>query len=171
MKRAILGVIIIVVIVAAAVLLTPIALAGSFNVKVTKVSFVETNSGTAITFGPQLTGNSTTMPTAYEYYFSLRSGGSITSSNINVNSTAGNTNSTISWRLYNPSNQTVSQGNYTFSGGLGNRTLTFTFASDQGVRASGDYRLFIFEQTASVKLPSTSVHYLAQTTQYTWKVP
>jgi hypothetical protein len=170
LKRPILAIIIIVVIAAAAVLLTPIALAGSFNVKVTKVSFIESNSGTAITFGP-LISNSTATPTAYEYYFSMRSGGSVTTRNTSVNSTAGNTNSTISWRLYNPSNQTVSQGNYTFSGGLGNRTHTFTFAAEQGVRVSGTYRLFIFEQAATVKLPSTSVHQLRQTTQYTWKVP
>jgi len=170
MKREILAVIIVAVIAAAALLLTPIALAGSFNVKVTRISFTENNSGTAITFGTTLTSNSTTTPTAYEYYFLLRSGGSIASSNNNVNSTAGNTNTTISWRLYNPSNQTVSQGDYTFSGGLGNRTHTFTFAIEQGVAASGTYRLFIFEQAAAVKVPSTSVHHLAQTTQYTWKV-
>src|SRR5712692_4402722 len=108
MKREILAVIIVAVIAAAALLLTPIALAGSFNVKVTRISFTENNSGTAITFGTTLTSNSTTTPTAYEYYFLLRSGGSIASSNNNVNSTAGNTNTTISWRLYNPSNQTVS---------------------------------------------------------------
>jgi hypothetical protein len=170
-KGRVLVVIIVVIIAVAAVLITPVALAGNFNLKVTKVSFTENNSGTAITFGKQLTSNSTTTPTAYEYYFLLRSGGSITSSNNNVNSTAGSTNSTISWRLYNPSNQTVSQGNYVFSGGLGNRTHTFTFAVDQGVRDSGTYRLFIFEQAAAVKLSLTSVHNLAQTTQYTWKVP
>jgi hypothetical protein len=170
MKRPVLVAIIIVIIGAAAILITPVALAGNFNVKVTKVSFTENNSGTAIKFG-QLTSNLTNTPTAYEYYFLLRSGGSITSSNNNVNSTAGNTNSTITWRLYNPSNQTVSQGNYVFSGGLGNRTHTFTFAVDQGVRDSGIYRLYIFEQAAAIKVPSTSVHNLAQTTQYTWKVP
>ena len=174
MKRPVLVAIIIVIIGAAAVLITPVALAGSFNVRVTKVSFTENNSGTAITFGQQLTGNLTTTPTAYEYYFLLRSGGSITSSNSSnnsVNSTAGNTNSTITWRLYNPSNQTVSQGTYAFSGGLGNRTHTFTFAADQGVSVSGIYRLYIFEQAAAIKAPSTSVHNLAQTTQYTWKIP
>ena len=170
MKRPILVAIIIVIIGAAAVLITPVALAGSFNVIVSKVSFKETNSGTAITFGQQLTSNLTTTPTAYEYYFLLRSGGSITSSNDNVNSTAGNTNSTITWRLYSPSNQTISQGNYAFSGGLGNRTHTFTFAVDQGVRGSGIYRLYIFEQAAAIKVPSTSVHNLAQTMQYTWKI-
>lgn len=171
MKRPVLVAIIIVIVGAAAVLITPVALAGNFNVKVTKVSFTEKNSGTAITFGQQLTSTETTTHTAYEYYFVLRSGGSITSSNNNVNSTAGNTNSTITWRLYNPSNQTVSQGTYMFSGGLGNRTQTFTFASDQGVHDSGTYRLYIFEQAAAVKAPSTAVHNLAQTVQYTWKVP
>jgi hypothetical protein len=170
MKRPVLVAIIIVIVGAAAVLITPVALAGNFNVKVTKVLFTENNSGTAITFG-QLTSTETTTHTAYEYYFVLRSGGGITSSNNNVNSTAGNTNSTITWRLYNPSNQTVSQGTYVFSGGLGNRTHTFTFAADQGVHDSGSYRLYIFEQAAAVKAPSTAVHNLAQTTQYTWKVP
>ncbi len=171
MKREILAVIVVVIIAAAAVLITPIALAGGSNVKVTKVSFTENNSGTAITFGQQITSNSTTSPTAYEYYFLLRSGGSISSTSNNVNSTTGNTNTTISWRLNNPSNQTVSQGDYTFSGGLGNRTHTFTFSADQGVRSSGTYRLYIFEQAAAVITPSTSVHHLAQTMQYTWKVP
>lgn len=170
MKTMILAIIIIAVIAVAAVLLAPMALAGSFNVKVTQIAFVENNSGTAITFRP-LTSNSTTTPTALEYYYSLRSGGRITTTPINVNSTAGNTNTTISWRLYNPSNQTTAQGNYTYSGGIGNRTYSFTFSVEQGVRASGTYRLFIFEQAAAVKAPSTSIHQLAQTTQYTWKVP
>jgi hypothetical protein len=170
MKRPVLVGIIIVIIGVAAVLITPVALAGNFTVKVTKVSFTENNSGTAITFSQGLTSNGTTTPSAYEYYFALRSGGAITSNNNNVNSTAGSTNTTITWRLYNSSNQTISQGTYLFSGGLGNRTHTFTFAVDQGVRDSGLYRLFMFEQAAAIKAPSTSVHNLAQTTQYTWKV-
>lgn len=171
MKTTILGIIIIVIIVVAGVLLAPIALAGSFNVRVTQVSFVENNSGTRITFSSNLTAFSTTTRTALEYYYSNHSGGRISTTPINVNSTKGSTNTTFTWRLNNPSNATVAQGNYTYSGGLGNRTYTFTFSVDQGVKTSGTYLLFIFETAATLVSPSTSVHKLAQDAQYSWNVP
>lgn len=173
MKKAILGVIIVIVIgVAALVLATPVALAGNWNVKISKVSFTE-NINTAVrpqvSFGSALTSNSTTTVTALEYYYSIRSGGSIVTTNNNVNSTAGNFTGTISWSLANPSNATVSQGNYTFAGGYGNRTHTFTFSSDQGLRASGTYRLTIL--LSGIAKTATSQAFVANDMRYTWKVP
>lgn len=79
MKKTILAVIITVVIAAAAlVTITPVALAGSWNVKITSITFSE-NINTALR--PQVSfggaSESTTTATAIAYYYAIRSGGSI----------------------------------------------------------------------------------------------
>lgn len=172
MKRAILAVIITVVIAAAAlVTLTPVALAGNWNVKITSITFSE-NVDTTVK--PQVSfstaSESTTTATAIAYYYTIRSGGGISTTNNKVNSTAGNFTGFIGWFLVNPSNQTVSQGNYTFSGGFGNRTHTFTFSADQGVRDSGMYRLNLF-LSGTAKAAGASAVTLANDQRYTWNVP
>lgn len=172
MKKAILAVIIVVIVAAAALIVAvPVALAGSWNVKVSKITFTENINTTVrpqVKFGTA--SNSTTTMTALEYYYASRSGGSITTTENKVNSTAGTFTGFISWYLANPSNQTVSQGNYTFSGGFGNRTHTFTFSADQGVRESGAYRLTLL-LSGSAKAVGLSATTVANDTRYTWKVP
>jgi hypothetical protein len=172
MKKTILAVIITVVIAAAAlVTITPVALAGSWNVKITSITFSE-NINTALR--PQVSfggaSESTTTATAIAYYYAIRSGGSISTTANKVNSTAGNFTGFISWFFINPSNQTVSQGNYTFSGGFGNRTHTFTFSSDQGVRDSGIYKLNLL-LSGSAKAWGSSPATVANDHRYSWNVP
>ena len=172
MKRAILAVIIIVVIAAAVlVTITPVALAGSWNVKITSITFSE-NINTVlrpqVQFGSAT--ESTQTSTAIQYYYAIRSGGSVSTTNNNVNSTAGNFTGYISWFLVNPSNQTVSQGNYTFSGAFGNHTHTFTFSADQGVRDSGTYKLNLL-LSGSAKALGSSPATVANDKRYTWNVP
>jgi hypothetical protein len=79
------------------------------------------------------------------------------------------------WRLLlgadvNLSNQTVSQGNYTFSGGFGNRIHTFTFSADQGVRDSGPYNLNLL-LSGSAKALGSSPATVANDQRYSWNVP
>ena len=172
MKRIILVVIIIAAIAAAAlVTVTPIALAGSWSVRMTSITFSENVDSTArpqVTFGTAT--ESTTTATAIGYYYTIRSGGGITTTNNKVNSTAGNFTGFISWFLVNPSNQTVSQGNYTFSSGFGNRTHTFSFSADQGVRDSGVYRLNLL-LSGSAKAAGASSVTVARDQRYNWNVP
>jgi hypothetical protein len=172
MKRAILAVIITVVIAAAAlVTLTPVALAGNWNVKITSITFsenVDTAAKPQVSFGTP--SESTDTATAIAYYYTIRSGGSITTTNNKVNSTAGNFTGFISWFLVNPSNQTISQGNYTFSSGFGNRTHTFTFSVDQGVRDSGMYRLNLL-LSGSANAAGASPVTVANVQRYSWNVP
>ena len=172
MKKAILAVIITVVIAAAAlVTITPVALAGNWTVKITTITFFE-SIDTALT--PQVSFGTATeyywVVTAHDYYYTMRSGGSTTTNNVRVNAAAGNFTGFISWFLINPSNQTVSQGNYTFSGGFGNRTHTFTFASDQGVRDSGLYKLNLL-LSGSAKALGSSPATVANDQRYSWNVP
>src|SRR5712692_2980268 len=172
MKRIILVVIIIAAIAAAAlVTVTPIALAGSWSVRMTSITFSENVDSTArpqVTFGTAT--ESTTTATAIGYYYTIRSGGGITTTNNKVNSTAGNFTGFISWFLVNPSNQTVSQGNYTISSGFGNRTHTFSFSADQGVRDSGVYRLNLL-LSGSAKAAGASPVTVASVQRYSWNVP
>jgi hypothetical protein len=172
MKRAILAVIIIGVIAAAVlVTITPVALAGTWTVKITTITFSE-NIDTALR--PQVSFGSATeyywVVTAHDYYYTMRSGGSTTTNNVRVNGAAGNFTGFISWFLINPSNQTVSQGNYTFSGGFGNRTHTFTFSADQGVRDSGLYKLNLL-LSGSAKALGSSPATVANDQRYSWNVP
>ncbi len=174
MKRLFLVSILVIVIVGAAVALVvtiPYALAGGWSVKVTTITFSENVNSVA---RPQVSFGTPTeyfwMLTSNDYYYVIHSGGSITTINNSVNSTAGNFTGFISWFLTNPSSQTVSQGNYTFSGGFGNRTHTFTFSTDQGVRGSGVYRLTMLlsgTATAAGASPAT----VAGDMRYYWNVP
>jgi hypothetical protein len=132
-KKLILGLIAIAVIVIA---VTPIALAGSFNVPVAIARFDETTGSTT-------TGNlnvTIQIVTAWEYFFSIRTQGMVRTSS-NASSNGGTTNITISMKLTNPSNQTIDLGQTNISGGIGGRSHTIYLSVDQGVRVNGNYRL------------------------------
>jgi hypothetical protein len=133
-KKLILGIIAIAVIVIA---VTPIALAGSFNVPVAIARFDETTGSTT-------TGNlnvTIQIVTAWEYFFSIRTQGMVRTSSSNASSNGGTTNITISMKLTNPSNQTIDLGQTNISGGIGGRSHTIYLSVDQGVRVNGNYRL------------------------------
>src|SRR5713226_8754882 len=136
--------VLLVIVVAAAVLVIPPALAGGLMVPVSKVVFNETTGSLSAT---QATAN-VSLVTAYEYYFSIRTGGMLRTSDTSVNSN-GNTTIKIDLKLTNPSGQTTDLGNTNISGGIGTRTHTIYLSSDQGVRVSGSYVLNI-DITASV---------------------
>ena len=133
-----------VIVIAAIVLVIPPALAGGLMVPVSKIVFKETTGSLSAT---QATAN-VSLITAYEYYFSVRSGGMFRTSDTNVNSN-GNTTIKIDLKLTNPSGQTTDLGNTNINGGLGTRTHTIYLSVDQGVRVSGSYTLSI-DITASV---------------------
>ncbi len=133
-----------VIVIAAIVLVIPPALAGGLMVPVSKIVFKETTGSLSAT---QATAN-VSLITAYEYYFSVRSGGIFRTSDTNVNSN-GNTTIKIDLKLTNPSGQTTDLGNTNINGGLGTRTHTIYLSVDQGVRVSGSYTLSI-DITASV---------------------
>ncbi len=167
MKRTVLGVIVIIIVVAAGILLTPVILASSFTVPVSKITFSELTG--SLTHG---NANATTSSvTVYEYYFLTRSGGVVRTTDTNVNSTKGFANVTISMLLTTPANTTIDLGKTTISGGVGNRTHTVYLSIDQGLRASGMYRLTV-SIDASIKLATaTSASSLASGFETTWKVP
>ena len=133
-----------VIVIAGIVLVIPPALAGGLMVPVSKVVFNETTGSLSAT---QATAN-VSLITAYEYYFSVRSGGMFRTSDTNVNSN-GNTTIKIDLKLTNPSGATVDLGNTNVNGGIGTRTHTIYLSIDQGVRVSGSYTLNI-DITASV---------------------
>src|SRR5712691_7042296 len=110
--------VLLVLVVAAVVLVIPPALAGGLMVPVSKVVFGETTGSLSAT---QATAN-VSLVTAYEYYFSIRTGGMLRTSDTSVSSSNGNTS---------------------ISGGLGTRTHTIYLSIDQGVRISGSYVLNI----------------------------
>jgi hypothetical protein len=120
-----------------AVLVAPPALAGGLMVPVSKVVFGETTGSLSAT---QATAN-VSLITAYEYYFSIRAGGMVRTSDTSVSSSNGNTSIIMDLKLTNPSGQTVDLGNTTLSGGIGTRTHTIYLSIDQGVRTSGSYVL------------------------------
>ena len=136
-KKLILGVVAIAVIVIA---VTPIALAGSFNVPVAIARFNETtgsNSAGSLNVTIQIV-------TAWEYFFSIRTQGMVRTSDSSASSTSSNggtTNITISMVLTNPSNQTIDLGKTNISGGIGGRTHAIYLSVDQGVRVNGNYKL------------------------------
>ena len=127
-----------VIVIAGIVLVIPPALAGGLMVPVSKVVFSETTGSLSAT---QATAN-VSLITAYEYYFSVRSGGMFRTSDTNVNSN-GNTTIKIDLKLTNPSGATVDLGNTNVNGGIGTRTHTIYLSIDQGVRVSGSYTLNI----------------------------
>jgi hypothetical protein len=134
----------VVIVIAAIVLVIPPALAGALMVPVSKVVFNETTGSLSAT---QATAN-VSLVTAYEYYFSIRTGGMFRTSDTSVNSN-GNTTLKIDLKLTNPSGQTTDLGNTNVNGGIGTRTHTIYLSVDQGVRVSGSYTLSI-DITASV---------------------
>src|SRR5437899_8575814 len=129
--------VLLVIVVAAAVLVIPPALAGGLMVPVSKVVFNETTGSLSAT---QATAN-VSLITAYEYYFSIRTGGMVRTTNTSASSSNGNTSITMDLKLTNPSGQTVDLGNTTLTGGLGTRTHTIYLSIDQGVRVLGSYVL------------------------------
>src|SRR6266852_3511679 len=129
----------VVIAIAAIVLVIPPALAGGLMVPLSKVVFKETTGSLSAT---QATVN-VSLVTAYEYYFSIRTGGMLRTSDTSVSSSNGNTSITMDLKLTNPSGQTVDLGNTNISGGLGTRTHTIYLSIDQGVRISGSYTLDI----------------------------
>src|SRR5437016_976841 len=127
----------IIAIVVIAVVVTPIALAGSYRVPLEIMSFNDT-TGTTTTSNITLTSQ---VVTAWEYYFSIRTQGMVRTSDSSVSSNGGTTNITLTMTLTNPSNQTIDLGHTNISGGIGSRTHTIYLSVDQGVRANGSYRL------------------------------
>jgi hypothetical protein len=136
--------VLIIIVVAALVLVIPPALAGGLMVPLSKVVFKETTGSLSAT---QATAN-VSLITAYEYYFSIRTGGMLRTTDTNVNSN-GNTTITMDLKLTNPSGLTTDLGNTNISGGIGTRTHTIYLSVDQGVRVSGSYVLNVYI-TASV---------------------
>jgi len=130
--------------IAAVVLVVPPALAGGLMVPLSKVVFKETTGSLVAT---QATAN-VSLITAYEYYFSVRAGGIVRTSDTSVNSN-GNTTITMDLKLTNPSGLTTDLGNTNISGGIGTRTHTIYLSVDQGVRVSGSYVVNVYI-TASV---------------------
>jgi hypothetical protein len=143
-RRIILAIIAIAIV---GVVLTPVALAGRFSVPVEIMSFNETTGLT--TFNS--IGGTTQIVTAWEYYFSIRTQGTVRTSDSSVSSNGGTTNITLTMTLTNPSNQTIDLGRTAITGGIGTRTHTIYLSIDQGVRVNGTYKLdMIF--TANVVL-------------------
>lgn len=162
-RKILLGIIAIIVIV---ILLVPVALAGGVNVPVSKLTFNETTGSLAYS-NVQLT---TSIVTAYEYYFSIRAGGMVrTSDSSNVSSSRGTTNITISMILTNPSNQALDLGKTTITGGIGTRSHTVYLSIDQGVKVSGRYKLDV-TITANVSLLGVLEGTLTQTFQMNWQI-
>jgi hypothetical protein len=136
--------VLIIIVVAALILVIPPALAGGLMVPLSKVVFKETTGSLSAT---QATAN-VSLITAYEYYFSVRTGGMLRTSDTSVNSN-GNTTITMDLKLTNPSGLTTDLGSTNISGGIGTRTHTIYLSVDQGVRVSGSYALNVYI-TASV---------------------
>lgn len=170
-----LAVVAIVIIAAAAILLTPIALASAVTVPVAQVTFSENTISGAVHLGggcynPKITVqcNSTSTTTVYQYYFLERPSGLVRTTGTNINSTAGSANVTVSLWLTTPS-ALMSLGNMTFTGGAGNRTHTVYLSVDQGVRASGTYKLTVTVD-ASVLLTGGKVATSAAGFETTFKI-
>jgi hypothetical protein len=176
-KRNMLAIIVIVVIVAAAILLTPVALAGAVSVPVAQIAFSE-NTGGSVSLGggcynPDMVvqcNSTTSSMTVYQYYFFTRPGGVLRSTDTKINSTAGSTNITISMIVTTPS-QTVNLGNMTISGGVGNRTQTVYLSIDQGVRASGTYKLTVTVDASTLLAGSSKVSKSAAGFETTFLIP
>ncbi len=144
-RKLILAIIAIVII---AVVITPIALAGSYRVPLEIMSFDDTTGTTTTSPSLRLTSQ---VVTSWEYYFSIRTQGIVRTSDSSVSSNGGTTNITLTMTLTNPSNQTIDLGRTNISGGIGARTHTIYLSIDQGVRANGAYRLDVMF-TANVVL-------------------
>src|SRR6266704_5019868 len=159
-RKLILGIIAIAIIVIA---VAPIAVAQAFIVPLAVARFKET------------TGTNSTDPnldvtiqiiTAWEYFFSVRTQGTVRTTDSSTSSNGGTTNINISMMLTNPSNQTIDLGKTDISGGIGGRTHTIYLTVDQGVRANGSYRLDVIF-TANVVLLGGAVEVPFSTTLHT----
>jgi len=139
--------VLLVVAVAAVVLVVPPAMAGGVTVPVSKVVFNET-TGSLFATGANVTVQTMS---AYEYYFSVRAGGMVRTSDTSVSTSNGNMTLTMDLKLTNPNGQTTDLGTTRLSGGLGTRTHTIYLSIDQGVRAPGSYTLNV-DMTASVSV-------------------
>jgi hypothetical protein len=149
--------VLLVIVIVAVVLVIPPALAGGLMVPVSKVVFNETTGSLSAT---QATAN-VSLVTAYEYYFLIRTGGMVRTSDTSVNSN-GNTTITMDLKLTSPSGQTTDLGNTNINGGIGTRSHTIYLSVDQGVRVSGSYTLNVYI-TASVTVGGL-LHASLQTT-------
>ncbi len=138
-------IVLLVVVVAAVVLVIPPAMAGGAAVPVSKVVFNET-TGSLFASGANVTVQSMS---AYEYYFSVRAGGMVRTSETSVSNSNGNMTLTMDLKLTDPNGHTTDLGTTRINGGLGTRTHTIYLSIDQGVRASGSYTLNV-DMTASV---------------------
>ena len=135
-RKLILGIIAIAIIVIA---VTPIALAQALNVPLAVARFNETtgtNNAGSLNVTIQIV-------TAWEYFFSIRTQGTVRTTDSSASSNGGTTNITLSMMLTNPSNQTIDLGKTNIGGGIGGRTHTIYLSVDQGVRVNGNYKLDI----------------------------
>src|SRR5437667_8070364 len=103
----------VVIVIAAIVLIIPPALAGALMVPVSKVVFNETTGSLS---AAQATAN-VSLITAYEYYFSIRTGGMFRTSDTSVSNSNGNTSVIMDLKLTNPSGHTAQLENTTLSVG------------------------------------------------------
>jgi len=135
-RRVLAGTIAIIVLI---VVLVPPLLASGFTIPVSKVTFNETTGSLAFA-----SANATVqVMTAYQWLFTVRTGGMIQTSNTDVSSSRGTVNITVRLELTNPSNQVVDLGNTTINGAIGTRSHTLYLSVDQGVRVAGTYKLDI----------------------------
>ena len=148
-----------------AVLLVPVALAGGFTVPVSKLTFNETTGSLAYN-NVQVT---TSVVTAYEYYFSIRSRGTVQTTDTDVSSSRGTGNITISMTLTTPSNQTIDLGHTNIRGGVGTRSHTLYLSIDQGLRTPGTYMIDV-TITANLSVLGILESNLSQTIHSTWTV-
>jgi hypothetical protein len=156
----------IIAVIVIAVLLVPVALAGGFTVPLSKVTFNEKTGSWSYS---QAQVNVSTV-TVYEYYLSIRSRGTVQTTDTDVSSSGGSTNLTISLRLTNPSNQTIDLGHTNINGGLGTRSHTIYLSIDQGVRAPGAYRLDIMITGNLSVLGAATVSLSATLITATWTI-
>src|SRR5260370_12059382 len=130
---------------AAVALVAPALVYGGFTIPVTTVKFRETTGSLFAS-----SGNATVnVVTVYEYMFSSRTSGMVRTENSNVSSSRGTANITMSFKLTNPSGQSLDLGSVNISGGLGARDHTIYLDASEGVRLPGSYRLDV-TSTASV---------------------
>ncbi len=128
-----------IVVIVLIVVLVPPLLASGFTVPVSKITFKETTGSLAAT-----SANATVqVMTAYQWLFTVRTGGMIQTTNTDVSSSRGTTNITMRLELTNPSNQMVDLGNTTIDGAIGTRSHIIYLSVDQGVRVAGTYKLDI----------------------------
>ena len=111
-------------------------------VPVSKVGFGET-TGTLCC--DTTTSANVSFVTAYEYYFLIRSRGTVQTTDSSVSSSSGTSVVLMmDMQLTNPASVMTDLGNTTITGGIGTRNHTVFLSIEQGVRASGTYTLKIY---------------------------